>query len=83
MLGKAAMPLPRHVPHVMQAQALCPCLAATLAWPLPESRGPPNYHDRLPAAEPLPLSIFTVDESLPSFGLIDRALAARIADLRS
>jgi len=67
----------------MQGQALCPCLAATLAWPLSESRGLPNYHDCLPAAEPLPLSILTVDESLPSFGLIDRALAARIADLRS
>jgi len=36
-----------------------------------------------PTAEPLSPSVLTVDESLHSFGLIDRALAVRIADLRS
>ena len=35
-----------------------------------------------PAAEPL-LPFITTDESLPSSGLINCALAARIADLRS
>ena len=36
-----------------------------------------------PVAEPLLQFVFATDESLPSSGLIDGALAIRIADLRS